>query len=188
MTVIVTLATIGVIGLLFANTATSFLPEEDQGIIFANVQLEDTATINQTNELLAQISEQSMQIKGVKYFISVAGYSILGGSGENVALGVIGLDEWSQRKSKNLSIEAITAALRRKFADNEQAAINFLPLRQFPASAKATVCRWNCCQPTAMLLLPNFTAGWKIFGCVEQIADGGLCLQHFYFRHAARLS
>ena len=137
VTVIVTLATIGVIGLLFAQTATSFLPEEDQGIIFANVQLEDTATINQTNELLAQISEQSMQIKGVKYFISVAGYSILGGSGENVALGVIGLDEWSQRKSKNLSIEAITAALRRKFADNEQAAINFFAPPSIPGIGKS---------------------------------------------------
>ncbi len=137
VTVIVTLATIGVIGLLFANTATSFLPEEDQGIIFAYVQLEDTATINKTNVVLAHISEQSMLLKWVKYFISVAGYSILGGSGENVALGVIGLDEWSQRKSKNLSIEAITAALRRKFADNEQAAINFFAPPSIPGIGKS---------------------------------------------------
>lgn len=105
------LITIAVVGLGFKLTATSFLPEEDQGIIFANIQLGDTAGINQTNRTLAEISEQALKMKGIKYFISVAGYSLLGGGGENVALGVVGLDDWAKRKSKSLSIEALTEQL-----------------------------------------------------------------------------
>ena len=124
-TVVAVLAAIALVFLGFRYTAASFLPEEDQGIIFANLQLAETATINQTNEVLANISEQALQMSGVKYFISVAGYSLLGGGGENVALGVIGLQPWSERTSKRLSIEAITSALSQKFASAADAEINF---------------------------------------------------------------
>ena len=54
-----------------------------------------------------------------------------------LTVGVIGLDEWPQRKSKNLSFEAITAALRRKYADNEQAAINFFAPPSIPGIGKS---------------------------------------------------
>ena len=137
ITVMVTLGTIGLVWLLFANTATSFLPEEDQGILFANVQLKDTATINQTNDVMSQVSTEALKIKGIKYFISVAGYSMLGGSGENIALGVIGLDEWSKRETKDLSVGAITARLREKFAGNTLADINFFAPPSIPGVGKS---------------------------------------------------
>lgn len=119
------LGTIMLIAVGFIYTPTSFLPEEDQGIVFANVQLSDTASINETNKVLGEMNEKILKTEGVKYFISVAGYSMLGGSGENVALGVIGLEPWSERTSKNLSIEAISKNLRQQFSDNKKAVINF---------------------------------------------------------------
>ena len=123
--VLCVIGTIGLIILGFLYTPTSFLPEEDQGIIFANIQLSDTASINETSKILSEMNDKILKTKGVKYFISVAGYSMLGGSGENVALGVIGLKSWDERSSKNLSIEAISRDLRRQFASNKQATINF---------------------------------------------------------------
>ena len=123
--VLCVIGTIGLIILGFLYTPTSFLPEEDQGIIFANIQLSDTASINETSKILSEMNDKILKTKGVKYFISVAGYSMLGGSGENVALGVIGLKSWNERSSKNLSIEAISQDLRRQFAGNKQATINF---------------------------------------------------------------
>lgn len=123
--VLCVIGTIGLIILGFLYTPTSFLPEEDQGIIFANIQLSDTASINETSKILSEMNDKILKTKGVKYFISVAGYSMLGGSGENVALGVIGLKSWDERSSKNLSIETISRDLRRQFAGNKQATINF---------------------------------------------------------------
>ena len=123
--VLCVIGTIGLIILGFLYTPTSFLPEEDQGIIFADIQLSDTASINETSKILSEMNDKILKTKGVKYFISVAGYSMLGGSGENVALGVIGLKSWDERSSKNLSIEAISRDLRRQFAGNKQATINF---------------------------------------------------------------
>lgn len=119
------LGTIVLIAAGFAYTPTSFLPEEDQGIVFADIQLADTASINETNKIISEMNDEILQTEGIKYFISVAGYSMLGGGGENVALGVIGLENWDKRKVKKLSIEAISQNLRRRFADNKQASINF---------------------------------------------------------------
>ncbi len=138
LTAVVVLITIAVVGLGFKLTATSFLPEEDQGIIFANIQLGDTAGINQTNRTLAEISEQALKMKGIKYFISVAGYSLLGGGGENVALGVVGLDDWAKRKSKSLSIEALTEQLSERFGKTPGAEVNFFAPPSIPGVGQSS--------------------------------------------------
>ncbi len=125
VTVLIVLGVISFIVLCFKYTASSFLPEEDQGIIFANIQLNNTASINQTNSVLKNMTNEILKMDGIEYVISVAGYSMLGGGGENVALGVVGLKDWSFRKNKELSIENISKKLREKFANNHSAEINF---------------------------------------------------------------
>ena len=137
LTTLIVLGTIAVVGLVFRHTASSFIPEEDQGIIFANIQLPNTATINQTNEVLQEVGEKLLQMEGIKYYISVAGYSILGGGGENVALGVIGLEPWSKRTKKSLSIESIVQRLTETFAGNQQAEVNFFAPPAIPGIGNA---------------------------------------------------
>lgn len=136
-TTLVTLGTILLIALGFKYTPTSFLPEEDQGIVFANIQLSDTATVNQTNEVLADVTARALKIDGIKYFISVAGYSMLGGGGENVALGVVGLDDWSKRKSKSQSIEGLTRKLSEEFGHTPNAQVNFFAPPSIPGVGKS---------------------------------------------------
>lgn len=123
--VLIILLTIAAIVIFFKQTPTSFLPQEDQGIIFADIQLADTAGINQTNDVITQINENIFKIAGIKYFISVAGYSMLGGGGENVALGVIGLTPWDSRETKQLSLDGIMEQLNKEFGKNKTAKINF---------------------------------------------------------------
>lgn len=125
ITVVVILLVITGIGFYFKYTATSFLPEEDQGIIFANIQLDNTASINLTNNVLEKMSSRILKMKGVDYVITVAGYSMLGGGGENVGLGVIGLKNWDERKNKKLSIESLTSSLIKEFSNTKNAQINF---------------------------------------------------------------
>ncbi len=132
VTIAAVIGTIALIALGFKFTPDSFLPEEDQGIIFANIQLADTASINQTEDVLQQLTEKALHTDGVKYCITIAGYSILGGQGENVALGVIGLEDWDKRESKNLSIEALTRKFSADFAGNSQAEFNFFTPPSIP--------------------------------------------------------
>ena len=132
LTVFIVFGVIAAIVLAFRFTPTSFLPEEDQGIIFADLQLPDTAGINYTSEVISEMNRRISSIAGVKYFITVAGYSMLGGGGENVALGVIGLEPWNKRKSADLSLDAVSTRLRKSFADYTGAKINFFAPPSIP--------------------------------------------------------
>ena len=124
-TVLIISAVICIIVFCFKLTPTSFIPEEDQGIIFADIQLSSTASINQTNNALEKMSEFALKIDGVKYVMAVAGYSLLGGGGENVALGVIGLKPWNERKTKETSLNFITQQLSEKFSYDKNIKYNF---------------------------------------------------------------
>ncbi|HCU59221.1 MAG TPA: hydrophobe/amphiphile efflux-1 family RND transporter [Alphaproteobacteria bacterium] len=136
-TVASVLGAILLIFLGFKFTPASFLPEEDQGIIFANIQLPNTAPLNQTEDVLKDLSQKAMAMEGVDFVVTVAGYSLLGGQGENVALGVVGLKNWSERKQKSLSSEAITLRLSKEFQDNSKAEINFFAPPAIPGIGQA---------------------------------------------------
>ena len=162
-TTLVTIITIILIAFGFKLTSTSFLPEEDQGIVFANIQLSNTATINQTNDVLADIAQDVLKMDGVKYFISVAGYSILGGGGENVALGVVGLENWDKRKSKKLSAENITAKLMREYGQNSKAQIDFFAPPSIPGIGNSNGLSFE------LLALDGNTTGKQLFDEMERL-------------------
>ena len=132
ITTFIIISTIIVTAIYFKYTATSFIPDEDQSIIFTNVQLDSTASINQTNDILNDMSDKILKMDGVKYVITVAGYSLLGGGGENVALAVIGLTDWSKRTTKELSINEISNNLRKTFYNYKGVDLNFFAPPSIP--------------------------------------------------------
>ena len=87
---------------LFAICPTGFLPDEDKGALFTQVQLPDGATLSRTGEVAEKISKQIEKIPGVDSLIQVNGFN-----GENTAFIVTKLKPWSERKSKNLSVNSI---------------------------------------------------------------------------------
>ena len=101
---------------LFATRPTSFLPSEDQGVFFINVQLPESSTLSRTNKVMAQVSELLKKTPGVADVIAVAGYSLLSGSSENVGLGFIILDPWDKRETPELKLDGILARVRPELA------------------------------------------------------------------------
>lgn len=165
-TAAVTLLTIGLIAIGFKLTPSSFLPEEDQGIIFANIQLSNTATINQTNEVLADVADKVLKMDGIKYFISVAGYSILGGGGENVALGVVGLEDWDKRKAKSLSMQSITNRLVAEYQNNAKAQIDFFAPPSIPGIGNSNGLSFE------LLATDGNTTGEQLFEQMQTLLGG----------------
>ena len=162
LTAAVVLGVIALIAIGFKIMPTSFLPEEDQGIIFANIQLDDTATINQTNQVLQNLGAKVLKMDGVKYFISVAGFSILGGGGENVALGVIGLENWNKRDNKNLAMEAILNKLVKNVGQNPTAQIDFFAPPAIPGVGNSDGLSFE------LLALDGKTTGKQLYDEVEK--------------------
>ena len=126
------LCVIFLIGMFFYISPSAFVPQEDQGLIMGSVQLPQTSGINQTQKVVSKMGKEILKMDGVEYFISVAGVSLLGGSGENIALVVVGLTDWSQRKTANLSLEAINNKLSARFSNMSEASVDFYGLPSIP--------------------------------------------------------
>ncbi len=106
----------GAVYYLFNDRPASFLPGEDQGVFFVNVQLPEASALARTNKVMAQVAEALKQTPGVSDVIAVSGFSIISGGGENVGLGVVVLDHWDARKTPDLQIDAVLGRVRRELA------------------------------------------------------------------------
>jgi len=92
---------------LAATTPTGFVPEEDQGFLFVDVQLPDAASGNRTADIMQQVTDDVLQDPAVSDFIGVSGFSLINGSGSNMGFGVVVLKEWSERQTAELQPSAI---------------------------------------------------------------------------------
>ncbi len=90
---------------------TGFVPDEDRAILFANIELPVGSSLDRTVEVEHELSEKIMQVPGVKDVSLVSGFSLIGGQGSNFGLGFVKLDDWSKRKTDDLSADAITGKL-----------------------------------------------------------------------------
>ena len=114
---------------MFANLPSGFLPEEDQGYFFIEVQLPDAASLTRTETALDRVEEQLREIPGVTNVISVAGYSMLNAAfGSNSALVIPILAPWAERSEPGLRLPAIVAQAQQIAADTADAnVIPFVP-------------------------------------------------------------
>ncbi|MEG1114099.1 MAG: efflux RND transporter permease subunit, partial [Janthinobacterium sp.] len=84
---------------IFMRLPTSFLPEEDQGILFTQIQLPTGATQERTLKVIEQVEDHFMNSEkdNVASVFAVAGFSF-GGNGQNTGIAFVRLKDWSLRK------------------------------------------------------------------------------------------
>jgi hydrophobe/amphiphile efflux-1 (HAE1) family protein len=101
----------GVFGLM-RLTPTGFLPEEDQGAFFINVQLPDGASVNRTSEAVRQVEAILKSMPQVRDTISIVGFSLLDGyAASNSAFMVAQLRPFEERTAVADSAQALIAQL-----------------------------------------------------------------------------
>ncbi|BDF95176.1 multidrug efflux RND transporter permease subunit [Pseudoalteromonas haloplanktis] len=99
-------------GWLSQNVATGFVPAEDQGYFFIDVQLPDSAALSRTDDVMAKVNDIVLNDPAVSDFIAVSSFSILSGSGANNGLGIVVLHDWSERESPELQAEQVISRLQ----------------------------------------------------------------------------
>ena len=92
---------------LFTHSPTSFLPQEDQGAFFINAQLPEGASLARTNKVMERVTRTLQDIDGVDDVLGVSGFSLLSGTAENVAFGIVVLKPWDERTRSELQLNAI---------------------------------------------------------------------------------
>ncbi|PPK92770.1 HAE1 family hydrophobic/amphiphilic exporter-1 [Nonlabens xylanidelens] len=104
---------IAVVGIYWAanTTPTGFVPNEDRGIIFANIELPAGASLDRTDAVARQLYSKIEGLEGIVGVNFIKGRSIINGSGSNYGFGIIKLENWSDREDPSLSAQAITGKL-----------------------------------------------------------------------------
>lgn len=110
--------------ILFMRWPTTFIPEEDDGYFLVVSQLPPAASLNRTEAVTKQIDEILKTYPEVKSFISVSGFSVMGGGEQsNTATFFVILKNWNERKGKEHTAEAVTNRFNREASAIQEAQV-----------------------------------------------------------------
>jgi hydrophobe/amphiphile efflux-1 (HAE1) family protein len=120
---ILMLAVFGGVYGLFRSLPTAFIPTEDLGYVFVNVQLPNAAALDRTEDVLGEVVQILRDTPGMANVISIAGSSMIGGGGSESGMFIASLKPWRERRSTAESLDGILAHLRARFATVPAASI-----------------------------------------------------------------
>ncbi|MCK6557266.1 multidrug efflux RND transporter permease subunit [Candidatus Binatia bacterium] len=110
------LAGIAVVAVLLGSRLPgSFLPEEDQGYFYMNVQLPNAASLQRTDGVCRQIEALLKETAGVQTYNTIAGFSLLSGVNTTYsAFYFVTLTPWEERDKEGRTAAAIMRELNQK--------------------------------------------------------------------------
>jgi multidrug efflux pump len=132
-------ALIVAVGALFVRLPTGFLPTEDQGIAYIQVQTPAGATQGVTRDVLEEVSGYLLHDEGaaVDATFEIAGLNFAG-RGQNQGLLFVHFRDWSLRKSADLKAQAVLARTAKHFASYKNAVIVPINPPSIPALGTAS--------------------------------------------------
>ncbi|WP_370317786.1 efflux RND transporter permease subunit [Pseudoalteromonas sp.] len=113
---------------IFSQLPSAFLPDEDQGILFNQVSLPAGATTEQTLKVVEKMEHHFLeeQSEAVKSIFTVTGFSFAG-SGQNAAIGFVGLKHWDERQRPDLTVGAVAGKAMGYFSTIKEAFVFAFP-------------------------------------------------------------
>jgi HAE1 family hydrophobic/amphiphilic exporter-1 len=108
---------VAALGLLFRRMPTAYLPDEDQGTMYAQVLLPAGSTMEQTEEVMAQVRRyfEEHEKEAVASIFTIAGRGFAGVA-QNSGFAFIKLRDWELRNRPNLRVNAVVARASKEFS------------------------------------------------------------------------
>ena len=110
-------AIVAAMAALFLRIPGGFLPDEDQGYVYLQVQLPPGSTMERTGEVLRQVSDHllTQEADAVESVAVIRGFNF-SGRGQNSGFGFVKLKDWSLRKSPRLKARAVAGRAMAAFS------------------------------------------------------------------------
>lgn len=107
---------VAAMALLFTKLPTSFLPEEDQGVLFAQVQTPAGSTAERTQQTVDAMREYLLKDEGevVRSVFTVTGFNFAG-RGQNSGMAFIGLRPWDERTGEGQDVASLAHRAQQHF-------------------------------------------------------------------------
>lgn len=96
---------------LMKNTASTFVPNEDMGVIMADISLPASASKERTETITKQIEKIAGEIPEIQSTLRIGGTSLISGSGSNAGLLILKLTPWEERKGKGQDVQSLIGKL-----------------------------------------------------------------------------
>ncbi|MFZ5564069.1 MAG: efflux RND transporter permease subunit [Thermodesulfobacteriota bacterium] len=115
---------VGGLAALFLRMPTAYLPDEDQGVMFFQVQLPSGSTVEQARKVLDEVQAHFLEneTEAVASVMTLSGRSFAGG-GQNVGMGFVRLKDWDLRQRPDLKVKAVTGRAMAKFSQIRNARV-----------------------------------------------------------------
>jgi len=115
---------LAVMAVVFMRLPTSFLPEEDQGVLFSQIQLPTGATQERTLKTIEKVEQHFLNNEkaNVASVFAVAGFSF-GGNGQNTGIAFVRLKDWSERGGAENRVGAIVGRAMGAFSQLRDAMV-----------------------------------------------------------------
>src|SRR5271166_2207935 len=116
-------------GFFSAKVPSSFLPDEDQGYLYINLQLPNAASLQRTDEVARKVEDVLAHTPGVQYTTSVVGFSLLSFVRTSYnGFFFVTLKPWDERRSRNEQFQQIKQNINRELGKiPEGIAFSFSP-------------------------------------------------------------
>ncbi|MDV6169618.1 efflux RND transporter permease subunit [Flavobacterium sp. DG1-102-2] len=116
----------GITYYLFVTTPSGFIPNEDRGIIMADLTMPPGTTLEKTQKAVNQLDSILQSMPLVDARMSVVGFSLLNRvNGGSYAFTIIKLKDWKERKDPNQTVDAIVGELFGRTAGFKDAKVLF---------------------------------------------------------------
>ncbi|WP_331352544.1 efflux RND transporter permease subunit [Cellvibrio sp. UBA7671] len=121
---VIYVAIVLVLGFLFTRLPSSFLPDEDQGIMFTQMTLPVGATKERSMVVMDQIEKHYLENEkdNVRSVFSVIGFSF-SGRGQNNGIAFVGMKDWSERTDESQHVQSIAARAMGAFSKIKDAMV-----------------------------------------------------------------
>jgi hydrophobic/amphiphilic exporter-1 (mainly G- bacteria), HAE1 family len=105
---------------------TSFIPEEDQGYAFIQIQLPDAASLQRTDAVMRRVDDMLAHTHGVQSFCGISGFSLLSNTSASYSgFYFLQLEPWHERQTPELSANGLMRGLNQRLAKEVPEAIAF---------------------------------------------------------------
>ena len=110
------------LGVLFLRLPTGFLPQEDQGLMYAQVSLPPGSTLEMTKKTLAKVSDHLLttEKEAIESVMSIAGFNF-GSRGQSAGVAFVRLRPWDERPGARLRADTVAARAQKAFSSIKEA-------------------------------------------------------------------
>ena len=153
---------------LMSTTKTGLVPQEDQGVIIVNVSISPGSTLEETTKVMDRLENILKDTPEIEHYARVAGYGLISGQGTSYGTIIIRLKDWSERKGKEHSSDAVVSRLNGQFQAIKEAQVFSFQPAMIPGYGMGNSLELNLQDMTGGELATFYEAAIQFLGALNE--------------------